>query len=423
MALVSSGVLIGTTNGGTGAAAPITAGTPSLLRAINERSVLELIHNRGPLSRAQVARVSGLSKPTVSLALSGLLRAELVLEVGRSHGDRGPSAVLYEVNPSAGWVVGIDVGRKWVRAAIADISGKIVARRDERARVTSQRQLIGQIGSIAHRLAREAGVAWSQVTQAAVGSPGVFDPARGYVAMAPNLPGWGRHGLVEAVREQLGSSISFENDVNLAALGERAHGLGRGVDNFVFLSVGTGIGLALVIDGQLRRGAHGAAGEIAYLPVGPRDPKDPANRRRGSFEEAAAAAGIVREARRLGMRGSLTAESVFGAARHGNRTAERVVALEAERLALAIATIAPVLDPELVILGGGIGRSGDLLIEPIERELRQILPFRPKIAVSALGDDAVLQGAVAIALEAARERVFARQPGRQLQQAAGEAAR
>ena len=130
MALVSSGVLIGRTDGGTGAAAPITAGTPSLLRAINERSVLELIHNRGPLSRAQVARVSGLSKPTVSLALSGLLRAELVLEVGRSHGDRGPSAVLYEVNPSAGWVVGIDVGRKWVRAAIADISGKIVARRD-----------------------------------------------------------------------------------------------------------------------------------------------------------------------------------------------------------------------------------------------------------------------------------------------------
>src|SRR5438874_1186396 len=179
MALVSSGVLIGTTNGGTGAAGPITAGTPSLLRAINERSVLELIHNRGPLSRAQVARVSGLSKPTVSLALCGLLRAELVLEVGRSRGDRGPSAVLYEVNPSAGWVVGIDVGRKWVRAAIADISGKIVARRDERARVTSQRQLIGQIGSIAHRLAREAGVAWSQVTQAAVGSPGVFDPARG----------------------------------------------------------------------------------------------------------------------------------------------------------------------------------------------------------------------------------------------------
>jgi predicted NBD/HSP70 family sugar kinase len=418
MASLSSGVLARSVDD-RGVPAPITAGTPSLLRAINERSVLEVIHNRGPLSRAQVARVSGLSKPTVSLALAGLLGARLVRAVGRSRGDRGPSAILYELNPTAGWVVGIDVGRKWVRAAIADISGKIVARRDERARVSSQRQLIGQIGSIAHRLAHDAGVAWPQVTQAALGSPGVFDPARGYVAMAPNLPGWGRHGLVEAVREQLGSSISFENDVNLAALAERDHGLGRNLGNFVLISIGTGIGLALVIDGQLRRGAHGAAGEIAYLPVGPGNPKDPANRRRGTFEEAAAAAGIVREARRLGMRGSLTAEAVFSAARRGNRTAQRVVALEAERLALAIATIAPVLDPELVILGGGIGRNGDLLIEPIERELRQILPFRPKVAVSALGDDAVLQGAVAIALEAARERVFARQPGRQLQQAAG----
>src|SRR5205814_5007945 len=124
----------------------LTAGTPSLLRAINERSVLDFIHSRGPLSRAQVARVSGLSKPTVSLALSGLLNADLVREVGRSHGDRGPTAVLYELNPAAGWVVGIDVGRKWVRAAIADISGTIIARRHERARITSQRSLIGQVG-------------------------------------------------------------------------------------------------------------------------------------------------------------------------------------------------------------------------------------------------------------------------------------
>jgi predicted NBD/HSP70 family sugar kinase len=420
MAVLSSGVITRTMVSGAGSArVPITAGTPSLLRAINERSVLELIHQRGPLSRAQVARVSGLSKPTVSLALTGLLTSRLVREVGRSRGDRGPSALLYELNPAAGWVVGIDVGRKWVRAAIADIAGRVLARQDERARVTSQRSLIGQIGAIAHRLAKEAGVDWSQVTHAAIGSPGVFDPARGYVAMAPNLPGWGRHGLVEAVREQLGPNVTFENDVNLAALAERDHGLGRNLRNFVLLSVGTGIGLALVIDGRLRRGAHGAAGEIAYLPIGPGDPKDPANRRRGTFEEAAAAAGIVREARRLGMRGPVSAESVFSAARRGQRTARRVVDTEAARLALAIASIAPLLDPELVILGGGVGRNGDLLLEPIELELRQLLPFKPRIAVSALGDDAVLEGAIATALEAARERLFSRLPARQLQEVAG----
>jgi predicted NBD/HSP70 family sugar kinase len=365
-----------------------------------------------------VARVSGLSKPTVSLALSGLLDGSLVREVGRSRGDRGPSAVLYEINPRAGWVVGIDVGRNWVRAALANITGTIVGRRDERARVLSQRTLVGQIGSIAHRLVSDASLDWSQVTQAALGSPGVFDPERGYVAMAPNLPGWGRHGLVEAVREQLGTNISFENDVNLAALAERDHGLGRNLRTFVLISIGTGIGLGLVIDGALYRGAHGAAGEIAYLPLGPGDPKDPANRRRGTFEEAAAAAGIVREGKRAGMRGPLTAETIFRAARKGNRTAVNVVEREAQRVALAIAAITPIIDPELVVLGGGVGRSADLLLEPIEQELRQLLPFRPKVAVSPLGDDAVLQGALAVALEAARERVFAR-PTRPLQEVAG----
>lgn len=392
--------------------APITVGTPSLLRAINERTVLDLIHHQGPLSRAQVARVSGLSKPTVSLALGGLLDAMLVREVGRMRGERGPSALLYELNPAAGWVVGVDIGRKWVRAGIADISGKIVARRDERARVDSAKTLIGQVGAMARRLASEAGVEWSQVTHATLGSPGVFDPVHGYVALAPNLPGWGRTGLVQAVRDKLGTNVSFENDVNLAALAERAHGLGRNVQNFVFLAIGTGIGMALVIDGRLYRGAHGAAGEVAYMPIGNDDPRDPANRRRGAFEEAAAADGIVRAARRLGLKGPLTPERIFVAARRGSTTAARVVQSEAALLSLAIATVTPVIDPEMVILGGGIGRNGDLLVEPIERELRQLLPFRPRVAVSALGDDAVLRGAIETALEVARDRVFARTPVR-----------
>src|SRR5437868_4003721 len=394
----------------------ITVGTPSLLRAINERTILDLIHNQGPVSRAQVARVSGLSKPTVSLALAGLLEARLVREVGRSRGERGPSALLYELNPMAGWVVGVDIGRKWVRAAIADIAGTIAARRDERARVTSAGTLIGQVGATARRLAAEAGVDWSQVTQAASGSPGVFDPVHGYVAMAPNLPGWGRSGLVQAVREELGTNVSFENDVNLAALAERTHGLGRNVENFVFLSVGTGVGMALVIDGNIYRGGHGAAGEVAYMPMGKGAPRDPANRRRGAFEEAAAAAGIVRAARRAGMRPPLSPERVFVAARKGNAAAGRVVQAEASLLSLAIATVTQVVDPELVILGGGIGRNGDLLVEPIEQELRQLLPFRPPVAVSALGDDAVLRGAVATALQVARDQVFARTPMRHIQE-------
>jgi predicted NBD/HSP70 family sugar kinase len=387
---------------------PFAAGTPSLLRSMNERSIVELLRRHGPMSRAQVSRDTGLSKPTVSLALASLDAAGLVREFGFSTGNKGPGALLYEINPRAGWIVGIDVGRRWVRAAIADITGAIVARRDERASVRSARSLIGQIGRVAHELASEAGVRWRDVAQATIGSPGVFDPARGLVEMAPNLPGWGRHGIVEAVRDELGTRVTFENDVNLAALGELARGHGQALTNFVYLWAGTGIGIGIVIDRRLYRGARGAAGEIGYLPLGVRDPRDPTHRRHGAFEDAASAPGIVRQAQHLGLANVRSAEAVFAAARRGDGRARRVVDTEASRLALAIATIAPVLDPEAVILGGGIGRSGDLLVEPLERDLADLSPFRPRVVVSILGDDAVLHGAVATALEAGRREVFAR---------------
>jgi predicted NBD/HSP70 family sugar kinase len=236
----------------------------------------------------------------------------------------------------------------------------------------------------------------------------VLDPERGAVALAANLPGWGRQGLVEALRRELGTNLSFENDVNLAAIGERARGHGQDVESFVYLWVGTGVGMGLVLNGELYRGSHGAAGEIAYLPVGLGDPKDPTNRRRGSFEEFAAAAGIARAAQELGMRAPLTPKKVFAAARRGHPAAMRAVEIEASRLALGIAAIAPVVDPALVILGGGVGHNGDLLLEPIQRELAAISPFHPPVVVSALGEEAVLQGAIATALDAARDRLFSR---------------
>lgn len=386
------------------------AGQPSLLRAINERSVLELIKTGGTTSRAQIARQSGLSKPTVSLALTGLIDSGLVCEVGKSTGRKGPSAVLYELNPKAGFVVGIDVGRQYLRVALADIAGRIAARRDERAMSRSSGALVRQIGELAHRVAADAGLRWPEVTQAVVGNPGVLDPSRGQLAHVPNLPGWGRQGLVQAIRDQLGTSVRFENDVNLAALGERAHGLGRTAPTFVYLWIGTGVGMGLVLDGNLYRGVGGAAGEIGYLPVGVGDPHDPANRRRGVLEESLGAAAIVRLGRERGMSPPLTPKRIFAAARGGDPVAGQVVEEVARRIALAIAAVAPVVDPGLVILGGGIAHSGDLLLRPVSAELRRISPFRPEIAASELGDDAVLLGAVATALDDAQERLFSRSP-------------
>ena len=384
------------------------AGTPSLLRAINERTVLESVRHVGPVSRAQVSRDTALSKPTVSLALAALVSAGLVREAGRTSGGKGPTAVLYELNPQAGWVVGIDVGRDWVRAAIADVTGQFVARRDERARVRSANTLITQIGAIAHGLAADAGIKWRQVTFATVGSPGVFEPERGQVALAYSLPGWGRQGLVELVHEELGTNIAFENDVNLAALGEQWRGLGKGVGNFVYLHLGTGVGMGMVLNGELYRGGSGAAGEVGYLPLAGTDTKDPSSLRRGPLDSAASATGVVAEATRLGMSPPLTAKRVFEEARKGDRAARRVVAFEARRIALAIAAVAAVVDPELVILGGGIGSNGDLLLEPVVRELHELSPFRPRVVASSLREEATLYGTVSMALAAARDQLFAR---------------
>ena len=380
-----------------------------MLRAINERTVLECIRQIGPASRAQIARVSGVSKPTVSQALSVLEKARLVREAGRSSGGKGPTAVLYELNPSAGHVVGIDVGREGVRAAVTDLAGTIAARTDEPARLSSAKVLISQLGRVARDVAKDAGLRWRDVTVACIGSPGVFADDEDHPTLAHNLPGWSRAGLLDAVRAELGTHVLFENDVNLGALGERRFGLGRDVEDFVYLHVGTGVGMGIVIDGQVYRGANGAAGEVGYLPLAISDPHDRGYRRRGPLESAIGAASVVKSARDAGLRRSgLTAEQVVDAARRGDGRAQGVVRELGARIGLALAAIVSVLDPALVILGGGIGRNGDLLLEPIQSELASLAPVHPSVVVSQLGEDAELLGAVSMALGVAQERLFAR---------------
>jgi predicted NBD/HSP70 family sugar kinase len=305
-------------------------------------------------------------------------------------------------------VVALDVGRSTVRAAIADLSGQIVTQRDERARSRTAATLIAQLGDIARSMAAEAGVKWRQVTYVCVGSPGVLQPGQRHLRMAHNLPGWERDGVLEALDGALGPRVVLENDVNLATLAEQRSGLGKEVPNFVYLHVGTGVGMGLVLNGELYRGASGAAGEVGYVPIAVPDPHARTTRRRGALESAVGAQAVMEEARRLGVRGAADAREVFAAARRGDRVAERVVAGVAQRLALAIAAVAPVVDPELVILGGSIGRQGDLLLESVERELAALSPFRPRIEVSALGEDAELHGAIALALQAAQDLLFER---------------
>jgi predicted NBD/HSP70 family sugar kinase len=390
----------------------VLPGRPRLLRAMNERAVLERLVHGGPASRTELAAATALSKPTVGQALANLERAGLVRAAGQRTGERGRSALLYQLDPTVAHVVGIDVGRSWLRVAVADLGGEVLARRDERNRARSSGALVEGVHDLAHRVVEEAGVAWDDVVHAVVGSPGVLDPAGGRLRYAPNLPGWSRAGLVDELRAALAPSLVIDNDINLAALGERAYGHGRGVADFVYLSIGTGIGMGIVVDGELYRGARGAAGEVGFLPLadgglGPGARRAPG----GALEEAAAAGGIVRTGRQMGLRGALTPERIFNAAKAGDPTAIATVAREAERLAVVVAAVAAIVDPHLVVLGGGIGANADVLLPLLEREVERLTPLRPPIAVSELGHDAIVLGAIATALDTGRDLVFQQRAG------------
>ena len=388
---------------------PAEGAKPSLLRAINLRATFEVIRARAPAGASHVVRESGLSRPTVGEVISQLLELGLVRRVGVSRGLPGPCAQLYDVNPRAGWVLSIDVGRQWVRAALSDLTGAIVARSAHRT-AASASAVISQMRGAADELCAEAGVARSEVTQVVVGTPGVIRPGDDHLSLAPQLPGWERPRVVSSIREQLGAPVVFENDVKLAAVGEHVEGVAVGSDDFVLISLGTGIGMAAIVEGALRRGASGLAGEIGYLPLkveGGRPHAQGSAWGTGGFERMVTSSAIAALAERGGLDVDGGAAGVFSAARHGDARALRVVEKEAKRLAYAVATVAAVLDPELVVLGGGVGAGGgDLLLPLLAKALTAISPFSPRLAVSSLGADAVIAGAKATGLRIALDRIF-----------------
>jgi predicted NBD/HSP70 family sugar kinase len=366
---------------------------------MNEQLVLAHIRAVGELSRADLARVSSLAKNTVSQALTNLERAGLVRTSGVRTGAPGPQAVLYEVNPEAGFVLGLDVGSHYLRGALADLTGAVRARTTLQAKDLDGPSTVAQLADLAGMLCAEAGVKLSDVGQTVLGSPGIYDPERDALNLVGGRPGWDEPIVLRELRAAFGDTLVLENDIDAAALAEQAHGHGREVESFAFVSVGTGIGMGLVIGGRLHRGAHGAAGEIGFLPApGAAGASSSAAvedaRRRGRLEVVAAAPGVVEAARRAGMADAVSARTIFAAAAAGDPQAAAVVSAEAVLVADAICAIVAVADPDLVVLGGGIGQAAGFLDE-VSAHVRAHAPVLPSLRVSALGDDAVVDGCLA----------------------------
>ena len=397
-------------------------GTPSLLRVLNDRAALDLLLGGEMLTRAQISEYTGVSKVTVSQMLARLEERGLVAIAGEQAGGRGPNAALYSVVPSSAYVAGLYVDFDLVSAAVADVTGRRVAEVSGNPNGTDDP--VELVRGTIEQACASAGIEVTRLSALVIGSPGVVDPRTGDPRLAVNLPAW-HEGALDALTDAWHKPVVIENDVNLAAMAERADGAAASADDFVLVWLGVGLGLATILGGRLHRGTAGAAGEIGYLPVHGAplhtDLRHPAS---GGFQSLAGG-NVVRElAAGYGFTAPTPAEAVraavstanhgdvsYGDASHGGGSSDRAEAFLGElahRVAVGVASVCVVLDPGLVVLGGEVGRAGGTaLADRVAAAVASIWPSRPRVVPTGVPGEPVLRGAMLAAVARARSALLA----------------
>ncbi|THA77239.1 ROK family transcriptional regulator [Streptomyces sp. A0592] len=400
-----------------------TPGTPSLLRAMNDRAALDLLLTHGPLSRTRIGHLTGLSKPTASQLLARLEAAGLVVATGTDGGRPGPSAQLYAINPRAAYVAALDVAPGRVLAAVADLTGTVTATHE--VPYTEGAGALDQVTEALGGAVKAAGLHRSDLHRVVIGTPGAFDPQTGRLRYASHLPGWHSPTLLDDLAAALPMPVEYENDVNLAAVAEQRLGAARGHEDFVLLWNEEGLGAALVFGGRLHRGWTGGAGEVGFLPVPGRPLVRQVTRANsGGYQELAGVEGLPRLAAELGVEPAAGPQDPPEAGPHGPEVAAAVALLAraaaapegahlrllqeyATALATGLASLVAVLDPEIVVLAGAaIAAGGEPLRELLEAELAELAPSRPRLVPGEVLQRPVLHGALESALATTRDEVF-----------------
>jgi predicted NBD/HSP70 family sugar kinase len=381
-------------------------GTPSLLRELNDRAALDLLLRGEMLTRSQISEFTGVSKVTVSQMLARLEERGLVAIAGEQAGNRGPNAALYSVVPSSAYVLGLHMDYDLVSAAVADVTGRRVA--DVRVSPNGAAEPADMVRGVVERACARAGVDLARLRALVIGSPGVVDPRTGDPRLAVNLPAW-HEGALDALRDVLHRPVVIENDVNLAAMAERAAGAAVGADDFVLVWLGGGLGLATVLGGQLHRGTAGAAGEIGYLLVHgaplPTDIRHPAS---GGLQWLVGGSAVRTLAASHGFTAPTAADAVRAAVTKAGTGSSPFLDDLAHRVAVGVASVCVVLDPGLVVLGGEVGRAGgDALASRVAAAMASICPARPRVVPTGVPDEPVLRGAMLAAVDLARAALLA----------------
>jgi glucokinase len=369
------------------------------MRGINRSAILELIRRESPISRTLIAKRLNVSLPTVMRIVDELTAEDLVRPQGTTEWSGGRRRSLLEFNAEGHVVVGIDLGGTKMFGAIADLGGNILDEVDISRHGSTGEESYDRLVELIDTLLASPKLEGRRIRGIGVGAPGITRHREGIVNWAYTL-NWKDYPLKAKLVERYGLPIVVDNDVNLAALGELWFGAGQNAQNMVLIAIGTGIGAGIIIDGALYRGAREASGEIGQIIPG----REFLGRRYaefGALESLASGTGIAERARQAlnGRRDpadleSLLAEDVFDAARQGEEWAQAVIDETVDYLSIAIANISVSFDPELIVLGGGVTRSADLLVEPILHRIDGAIPTLPRLVVSPLGRRAAAMGAI-----------------------------
>jgi glucokinase len=350
------------------------------MRRHNAEHVLRVVRELGPISRSEIARHTKLSAPTVAALVGDLVRAEVVEEFGEGESTGGRRPQLVSFNARFGVVIGANIGATSVRLGLADMSGEWIARQVvPLPEDTRPKSLLGVVARAARGMCAEHLGGASRLRAMVVGAPGMTDMARGVVLEAANLDGWVDVPARDLLQAQLSVPIVVDNDVNLAAVGEHWRGAGRGLRDFVFVMMGTGIGAGIVIDGKVHRGNRWHAGEIGHLNVDYRE-----------WDADFGASGYLETY--LGS--TPQTERARAPRRHRGALDDAGLA----RLGAAVANVATVVDPEAIIFGGRVALAQPDVLGRVQSVATRIAPNCPKIGLTELGEDAPLFGSVRLAL-------------------------
>ena len=364
---------------------------------------MEILRLQGQVSQADIARATGLSRTTVSTLVAELREAGLVLDADskpdRARGGR-PGVQLVLRDP-AKVVVGIDFGHSHVGVAVSDLGHNVLAERIHELDVNRQAvQALDRAARMFREVLDGVGADRTSVLGAGIGIPGPVDRARGTAGSATILPGWVGLRIASEMEERLGVPVQIENDANLGALAELTWGAGRDSSNFVYVKAATGIGAGIVIDGRLRRGASGTAGEIGHTTLDEAGPLCYCGNR-GCLETVASGPAIVQLVGPLnGER--LTLARIVELASGGDLRCRRAVADAGREIGVSVAGLCNLINPERVIIGGLLSRAGDLLLRPLRESIRrhavQAAAEKVDVRTAVFVERAELLGSVALAL-------------------------